>query len=200
MTLNFAAFHAMATALLSGAFFLAVIFLLVRLWARGNRDERRAQVGHYADYGLYLAVAVGWLFSLAAVVTGFLIWPLEAVLNSPIIKNKLTIVLMLVVIWGAFLYVRWQVGNRLWQNPLLTLFASLSVLVGFFFNLLANSIGGDAAGNASGFEQIVRIVGIETRMTFYIPTWTIVVLALLTAGCIAIGIAATRPSPQRTRT
>jgi hypothetical protein len=183
------AFHIIATALLTGAFALAVFFLLVRGVAARSGTPWQRDMAPYADFGLLVSAAVGFLIALGGLVTGVGLWPMEAVLNSPLLKNKLTTVTMLVLIWGMFLFLRMTRGPDLWNRPVLASFASVLVIGGFFMNVLANSIGGDVAGNASGFEEIVRLFGIETRHTFYLPTWLVAVVFALGALCAAAGLA-----------
>ena len=63
---------------------------------------------------------------------------------------------------------------------------------GLVFGMITSSIGGDGAGNPSGFENIVRILGVETRYTFYLPTWLNV--AIIAGGVILLVLAFTARS------
>lgn len=190
-----AAFHIIATSLLTGAFALAVLFAVLREIAVRSRMAQLRALAPYADYGLLISAGVGFLIALGGIITGITQWPIEAILNSPLLKNKLTTVGMLVLIWGAFLLLRIRRGTGLWDNPALASFALLLVIGGFFMNILANSIGGDVAGNASGFENIVRLFGVETRHTLYLPTWLIALTFAAGAAFLVVGFAA-RPEPE----
>ena len=79
----------------------------------------------------------------------------------------------------------------------MTAYVTLLALSGFAFGMITNSIGGDVAGNPSGFENIVRILGVETRYTFYLPTW--LNGATFAAGIVALAVAfiARRPPAKR---
>jgi hypothetical protein len=193
------AFHIIAVSLLTGAFALAVLFFFMRVWAGPNPGPDREAIAKAADFGLLVSAGVGLALSLIAIVTGAFIWPWEAVMNSPLVKNKLTIVIIMTLIWGMFLYLRVRRGTALWQNPILRIYGGVLVVGGFFTNMVANSIGGDIAGSASGFERIVRLFGIETRFSFYLPTWAIAIIFLLAVVAVVLAVVIDRtatPEPE----
>lgn len=76
----------------------------------------------------------------------------------------------------------------------MTVYVTLLALSGFAFGMITNSIGGDVAGNPSGFENIVEILGVETRYTFYLPTW--LNLAIIVGGIALIAMASIGTNPE----
>jgi len=173
------AYHIIVTSLLTGASFLSLVFLLIRLWAEHSSKPHAHKYEFFADLALLICASVMFVFMTTAIATGFLIWPLEAVLNSALLKNKLTLITIQVLVWGTFLAHRFRNGPRLWNNHILSGFSMLLVLLGFITNLLVNSIGGEVAGNGSGFERLIQLFGIETRFTFYLPAWLLAVIVAL---------------------
>jgi len=184
------AYHIIANSLLTGISAISVVFLLILVCSLKRSQSDIHKRSFIADRALLITSSIGFVFVVLSIFTGIFLWPFEAVINSPILKNKITIVVMLFLHWGMFLYLRIRSGPSLWNNPILFGFSTVLILGGFFTNMLANSIGGEVAGNGSGFEQLIRFFGVETRFTFYLPLWVIVVIILLSLMNIILGIAA----------
>jgi hypothetical protein len=191
------AFHIITVSLVTGVLFFATIAVLVRTWLALRRAPADHPLARSADLGGYAATAIGFILALAAILTGFLLWPLDAVLNSALMKNKILTAVLLVAFWGMFLLVRFRRGPAMWDNPAMAVYAALLAVSGFFFGMLTSSIGGDVAGNPSGFENIVQAFGVETRYTFYLPTW--LNIAIIGAGALALvlGVVAHQREPGR---
>lgn len=179
------AFHTIAVGLVTGLFFFALLAILARVALRflGKDDH---PIATYADRAAVGAVAIGLVLALVGLVTGFLQWPLEATLRSSLMRNKILASFLVLAFWGMFLIVRLRRGADLWRSPVMTVYVTLLALSGFAFGMITNSIGGDVAGNPSGFENIVEIFGVETRYTFYLPTW--LNLAIIVGGIALIAM------------
>lgn len=186
------AYHTIVVSLVTGLFFFAVIAVAVRAFLRWRGQDDRP-IATYADRAAVGAVAIALALTVVGIVTGFLQWPLEATLRSSLMRNKILTAFLMLAFWGMFLIVRLRRGPTLWKSPAMTVYVTLLALSGFVFGMITNSIGGDVAGNPSGFENIVRILGVETRYTFYLPTW--LNFAIIGAGIVVIVVAFTgRPS------
>ena len=180
------AYHSIIVSLVTGLFFFAVIALALCAVLR-LRGEADRPVVTYADRAALGAASIAVALTVVGIVSGFLIWPLEAALRSPLIKSKILAAFLIVAFWGMYLYVRISRGPDLWRSAVMGVYVTLLGLTGFGFNLITNSIGGDAAGNPSGFENLVRLFGVETRFTFYLPTW--LNLAIIVGGVLALVVA-----------
>jgi hypothetical protein len=192
------AYHTIVVSLLTGLFFFALLAIALRVVLRFRGDDD-TPLATYADRAAIGAAALGVALTLIGIVTGFLIWPLEATLRSPVMKNKILSAFLVVAFWGAYLVVRARRGPAMWRNPAMAIYAVALAASGFAFGMITSSIGGDAAGNPSGFENIVRVVGVETRFTFYLPTWLNVLIILVGVGALALGFTATRNRPRPAR-
>lgn len=170
------AFHTMIVSVLTGIFSLTVLGVALRLYIQRFKPDLKDTVGKYADFMAWLSALIGFLMIFAALVTGFSIWPKMAVLNSSILKNKIFTSVLLLIFWGLFLYIRYRYRKTLWENTALSIYYSLLGLGAFFWGIVTNSIGGDVAGNSSGFEYLVRIFTVDTRWTFYLPNSILIVI------------------------
>ncbi len=188
------AYHTIVVGLVSGLMLFALIATVVRVFLR-LRGREASPLATAADRAAVAAASLGIALTVVGIITGFLVWPLEATLRSPVMKNKILASFLSVAFWGAFLAVRFRRGPLLWSNLTLGVYAVMLAASGFVFGMITSSIGGDAAGNPSGFENIVRIFGVETRFTFYLPTWLNLVVIVL--GVLALVVAFTARSHHR---
>jgi hypothetical protein len=182
------AYHSIVVSLVTGLFFFAMLAVLLRLVLRWQgKDDSPLAVA--ADRAALAAAGLGVALTVVGIVTGFTIWPLEATLRSSLMKNKILTAFLVLAFWGSYFAVRLRRGPEMWHSMAMSVYAFMLAASGFAFGLITNSIGGDAAGNPSGFEGIVRIFGVETRSTFYLPTW--LNLAIIVLGIAAVVIAFT---------
>ena len=182
------AFHAITTGLLNGLLLFALLAVLLRIVLQWRDHHPRSPLAIAADRGALWAASLGWLLALAAIGTGFLIWAPSAAINSPVMRNKLLTAALLVVTYAIFLAIRWKLGEALWQSKTVSAFYGLVALAGFHWSMVTSSIGGDIAGIPSGYETIVRLSGVETRFTYYLPTWTLIVIAVLSIAILVIAL------------
>lgn len=163
------AFHTIIVSLLTGIFSISILGVVIRLYVQRFKPNLKDTVGKYADFMAWFSALLGFLLIFAALVTGFAIWPKTAVLNSSILKNKIFTAVLLLLFWAMFLFIRYRYRKELWNNGALSVYYALLALGAYFWGVVTNSIGGDVAGNSSGFEYLVRIFTVDTRWTFYLP-------------------------------
>lgn len=161
------AYHIITNSLLTGATLLSVIFFIALCLSKTSEKKNGF------DLALLVSSATAVFFIFGSILTGAFLWNWEAVLNSPLLKNKLMIVSILTLNWTTFLILRLRFGASLWNHRIFSIFSGFLIITGFLTNMMANSIGGEIAGNGSGFEQIVQLIGIETRFSYYLPNWVL---------------------------
>ena len=193
------AFHSIVVHVLTGTLMFGT-FAAVALFAlRFGPLSRFRHLAPAADQAALWAIWIGTVVSVAGMVTGFAIHSLESSLNSPVIRNKISSGTLLIVTYGTFLYLRHRIGSRIWNNDLLAGFAAFLTVAGMHWNIVTNSIGGTVAGVPSGYEYLVRFSGVETRFTYYLPTWVLVVVAAIGVGMLLVSVTdrgSERPAAQ----
>jgi len=181
------AYHSIVVSLVTGLFFFAMLAVLLRLVLRWQgKDDSPLAVA--ADRAALAAAGLGVALTAIGIVTGFTIWPLEATLRSSLMKNKILTAFLVLAFWGSYFAVRLKRGPEMWHSMAMSVYAFMLAASGFAFGLITNSIGGDAAGNPSGFEGIVRLFGVETRSTFYLPTWLNLIIIVLGIAAVVIAV------------
>ncbi|OGF56159.1 MAG: hypothetical protein A2Z21_10470, partial [Candidatus Fraserbacteria bacterium RBG_16_55_9] len=138
----------------------------------------------------YLA-AIGGVSSLvASVVTGFTYtWPLEVLLTSSVVLNKIAISLFSVTFWAIFVLVRSFYGPKLWERAKLRgLYVALAA-GGFLTLMLAGSTGGHLAGKRSLLDTALHHLGIQTHLLFALSQSVIFALLAFTGGAFILALA-----------
>lgn len=189
------AYHSIIVSLVTGLFFFALVAVALRVLLRfqGKDDSPLAT---YADRAAIGAASLAVTLTVVGIISGFLLQPLEATLRSSLMKNKILSSFLIIAFWGAYLAVRIKRGPDMWRSPAMAIYAGMLAISGFVFGMITNSIGGDVAGNSSGFENVIRIFGVETRSTFYLPTW--LNLVIIGIGIVALVVGYTGRGSART--
>ena len=180
-----AGYHAILVALTTGTLVLSFLAMSYRVWIRPRRPGGGAVWCSTDVVALYSAV-FGTVMLLLAAGSGLMLRPMEALLNSPITKNKILCTVLALVCWSSFLVLRLKVGPRLWElRGFVRHYAYVMALAGLVFVVTTNSIGGDLAGIPSGYEQIAQAVGFRTRFALYFPTAMNVLLCVIGVTTLA---------------
>ena len=194
-----AAYHSILVHLATGPLVMAVVVATFYVWFPVRGDGILAKFRQASDSVVLYSVLFGAMMMGLAFVTGFLLIPAEAVLNSPITKNKITLSAFAMVFWCTWLVLRYRSGRQLWSlRGYVGHYAYLMLVAGTMSLVAVNSIGGDIAGRPSGYEALAATLGFQTRKTLYFPTWMNVLL--LATGILALILAfVRRKNTKKTR-
>jgi hypothetical protein len=139
---------------------------------------------------LFLAGVLGALGFAA----GLLVWPIEAVTNSPLARNHLIMAAWSLAYWVLLGTVRWIGGEAVWQGLWRWSMLGLAGL-GMALQTVTGTLGGYLAGNPSAVSEVLRLLGWEVFTTFYLPWWMLAVVGLAAIALVALGVAGRR-SPE----
>lgn len=178
------AWHVITAELHTGMLTLAFASTLIRLvgsWVVTGNAVWRGLV-RLADPTAYLAAIGGLLALLASIVTGLTYtWPVEVLLTSSVVLNKIALTIFSTTFWLLFVVTRTIYGPRLWGQGRLR-WASVVLAAGGFLNLmLVGSTGGHLAGKRSMLDGILHSVGLNTHLLFTLSRSAIYTLLFATA-------------------
>ena len=95
----------------------------------------------YLEPTSYVGATVGVIALVLSGWTGMNAWPREALLESAIIRNKITLTIFGTVLWIMILYLRIRFGRGLWTCPMMaTLYTGLAIIA-FGFVAATGSMG-----------------------------------------------------------
>ncbi|QEM81680.1 DUF2231 domain-containing protein [Halomonas binhaiensis] len=121
---------------------------------------------------------LGLLGALAAIITGFMIWPLEASTHSPLARNHILMSLWSLGVFSMITVLVWRArraafdGNRRWALVILA-------LLGVFLFAAAGTLGGHLAGAPTMYSEALGLMGWEVYTTFYSPLWAIIIMLFI---------------------
>jgi len=173
------AIHSMSVHLFMGALFVVCLAAVVKFYIEKKNIALAESYGRQIDFVVQFSGTAALFLSALSIVTGFLIMPIGALLSSGIIKNKITVSLMLFIMMTAFIAIRYFYKEIIHERRGLYLFSSFLALSAFGLGIVSSSIGGELTNRSSGFEKILNYFYIETRWTFYLPTSLLVIITVL---------------------
>lgn len=129
----------------------------------------------------------GLLGSLAAFITGMILWPLEASLASPMAKNKILFSAWAMMAWLSVGIVRIRAGADIWQSQFKWPVMLLTMIAAGLLSV-SGALGGYLMGSPSDFSALLNLLGWNVYQTFYSATWAVIMATLLSIILIVTGI------------
>ncbi|EPC03938.1 hypothetical protein L861_01160 [Litchfieldella anticariensis FP35 = DSM 16096] len=167
-----------------GFWALATLMILVGAVSQG----RLAEIARTALLPVLILSLIG---ALAAIVTGFLVWPWQANLYSPLARNHILMSLWSLGLWTLITVLVWRAGEATFQHIRRWGLVFLALLGGALF-AITGTLGGHLAGAPTAFSRLLGALGWNVYTTFYMPTWMLAVMVLVGLGCAWLGLSAYR--------
>jgi hypothetical protein len=119
----------------------------------------------YAEPASYVAAVAGLLGLVLSAYTGMYAWPVDKVLESGVVRNKILFTSYATVLWASVIFLRTRFGRPLWTCP-----AMATVYVGFVFVAygllgMAGSLGAHITQGGSVLDPLWNIVGFKVETT-----------------------------------
>lgn len=167
-----------------GFWTLATLMILVGSFTNG----RLAKISRE---GLLSVLVLSILAAAVTVASGFLVWPVEAALSSPLTRNHI-----LTALWslGVFLMLTvlvWRAGSNAFDGMRRWVLVVLA-LIGLSTFASAGTLGGHLVGATTRFSELLKFFGWDVYNTFYVPTWVVVTVVLIGLVCAVAGLMSQR--------
>lgn len=144
-------------------------------------DSALARAG---DRILVPILLISVIFAIAAYLSGFMIFPLEAAGASPLIRNHIATASWSLAYWTAFLVTRWINGETVWQGSKRGVMLGLAFL-GTIQIAITGALGGHIAGTPTSMSQVLQWLGWDVYHTFFVPD---AMLWLIAGAVIALPV------------
>jgi len=171
MAIDFGSVHALTVELHGGFFALAffaivVAFICVMVLRFSKNPEGGAakwfsKVGAYMDAAGLLAAISGVLLLIISAITGMLADPLNALMDEPLVLNKILLSLVALFIWGGLVFIRAVLGRKLWTFPWAALLYTIFAAVGFVLVLTVIALGFTLVDGGSVLDPLWNFFGID---------------------------------------
>lgn len=159
---------------------LSLVFFIIVL-----RSFSAGELARRFDSVLLPLMVVGLLGGLVTLATGLIIWPTEAMITSPMGRNKILMAVWMMACWTVVLLLRWRGGEAVWQGAGRILMLGLGTL-GMALLATTGTLGGHLLGTPSRLTGIFRTIGWDVYQTYHAPDWVLLVLvAVGLAGLVA---------------
>ncbi len=139
------------------------------------------------DRALIPLLAAGLIFGLAAFLIGLLVWPWETISSTPLGRNHVLLATWTVAYWALLLATRWIQGEAVWDGAMRWVMAGLAILGSVLFGI-TGTLGGHLVGIYTDVSEVLRLLGWEVYTTFYVPTFTLAALGLVTVLLVGLGL------------
>ncbi len=171
---------AATNSLYEGMYIIAVAATVTRLLAaslprlpmgRLIREEHRFEIAQYSQSIAFIAALWGTIGVAISFLTGAIFYTSGEASKSPIVMNKVMMVIFSLTLWIDFLVINMKFGDKgvMWRDKVLQLLYPLTSLGGFFFAAMAGSFG-DSFTRIGGFaEPTYQLFHIQKSELWVIP-------------------------------
>ena len=142
---------------------------------------------------LLLGVATG----LVSYALGLLVWPPDTLQTTPLGRNHMIAASWSLCSWAAVLFLRWRTGEQVWEGIINRLIMVGLGVLGASQLAATGTLGGHLHGAPAYLSELLRPFGWDVYQTFYLPTWVLVVLAVVIVAMPALAIVTTRGRTAR---
>ncbi|GAA0577457.1 hypothetical protein ACFQH5_00400 [Halomonas salifodinae] len=143
------------------------------------------RLAEIARAGLLPVLILGLLGAVAAIVSGFLVWPWQANLHSPLTRNHILMAFWALGLWGVITLLIWRGGAEAFSGARRWALLFLALLGGLLF-AITGTLGGHLAGAPTAFSALIRLLGWEIYTTFYAPLWALGLMLLLAVALVGL--------------
>lgn len=167
-----------------GFWALATLMILVGSFFNG----RLAEVSREA---LLPILVLSLLAAAITIVSGLLVWPLDAALYSPLTRNHILTALWSLGVFVMLTVLVWRAGSSAFDGVRRWVLVILA-LTGMLIFATTGTIGGHMVGATTQFSELLKLFGWDVYHTFYVPTWVIGMLVLIGLVCAVVGMRSQR--------
>jgi len=192
------ALHALTAELHSG--FLTLAFVCVMIVAAAQVVVRYKNhmpdifvrwaivVRGYAEAASYVAAVAGLLGLLLSGYTGMYAWPMDTLLESGVVRNKILFTVYATVMWGAVIFIRTRFGRGLWTCPAMAFVYVTFTFVAYGFIGMAGSLGAHITQGGSVLDPLWSIVGFKVESIVDFGPELAAGIALASAGIFVVSL------------
>lgn len=191
--------HAITIEMCTGFLILAGISAIARLaadvWLRRLRghvarfDRWAENVSKFAEPATYFALVAGVGATFLSMVTGSLAWPMDQLIASPTVHNKVltTATSQAVFIGAIVLRARYKIA--LWTTRVTSVAYVGAILTGVGLMTVQNSVAGHLAGKGSVLDDLLHALNIDATQMWAFPQWaSLVILVAFPLAALAFGL------------
>jgi hypothetical protein len=180
-----------------GPYHAIMVHFPVALWTVASgiiiyRALSDAPLARALDRVLVTFLAIGVVAGVIAYTLGQLVWPPDTLRTTPLGRNHMMGASWTLACWTAVLFLRWRAGERAWDGPVNRMIMAILGALGAGWLTITGTIGGHLHGSPAYLSELLTALGWHVYKTIYVPTWMLVVLAVVIVVMPVLAIAASR--------
>ena len=178
------------------AYHVVLVHFPIALWMTATltillRALSEGPLAKAVERALVPLLTISLVFGVIAFGVGLLVWPWETIASSALGRNHVLTASWTVAYWAAILLVLWRRGEVVWAGFSRWIMAGLAMLGSALLGI-TGTLGGHLVGIYTEVSDGLRLLGWEVYTTYYVPTITLVALAVISALLLLIGLASRR--------
>jgi hypothetical protein len=133
----------------------------------------------YLDATGYVSTIAGVLALLLSAYTGSGAWPLDALLDNAVVRNKIMLTVFATTIWAGVAWIRWRFGRSLWTCPAMAGFYTLLAIVAMGVTATAGSLGAHLTKGESFLDFLWNSIGINVLQDLLLSVDLAMIVAII---------------------
>ncbi|MBA3910752.1 MAG: hypothetical protein C0524_12930 [Rhodobacter sp.] len=163
-----------------GLWMTAYLFILIRSLSDADISVRLQQA-------IWPLAAIGTLAGFVTYGLGLTIYPWSAITESPLGRNHIILASWTLGYWTVMSVLGYRFRHDLFEGAQRWVTLALAT-IGAMVITITGTLGGSLTGTPSLVTKSLNWIGWNVYMTFYMPTWVLVLYAAGAVLLIAIGV------------
>lgn len=177
-------YHILAAHFPVALWMTAYLFILIRSFSDSEFAVRLQRA-------IWPVAALGTLAGFVTYSLGLTIYPWSAITESPLGRNHIMLATWTLSYWTVMSVLGYRFRRNLFDGAQRWVTFTLAT-IGALVITITGTLGGSLTGTPSLVTKSLGYIGWNVYMTFYLPTWMLLVYGLGAVLLIAIGIAGWR--------
>ena len=156
----FVHFHTGIGAAIAVLALINIVFRLVFREGIRTPGTRMAKLFHEFDVFIYWGLIITLLGLLVGMITGFMDWSVEALINNALMRAKILWSVIGTEIYIFLVIVRAKLGDRIWENTSSFLIYSVLTIIAGVLMIIVAAMGGLQEYGTSILQPILEWLGL----------------------------------------
>ena len=177
---------------LSPAYHILVVHFPIALWLVAYlfilfRTFSNSELAVRLQKSVWPLIFLGSLAGIVAYVLGLLIYPWSAITESPLGRNHIMLATWTLSYWIVIGVIGYRFRRHLYEGAQRWITFALAT-IGAVVVTITGTLGGSLTGTPSLVTKSLEVIGWNVYMTFYLPTWMLILYGTGAVLLVAIGL------------
>ena len=146
------------------------------------------RVRGYAEAAGYVGAIAGVVGLLLSSWTGMYAWPQDALLESAVVRNKITLTLYATLLWCGVVFIRTRYGRGLWSCPAMAVLYTAIAFVAYGVLGMTGSLGAHLTVGESLLDPLWEIVGVDVAENIAVEPGSAILAALICVVALVVAL------------